>query len=76
MTELDVIDIFGNNLESILCEKNISQNRLAKEMNLDKSTISRYINKERLPTMKSFINLCVVLECDPYELLPFYDKVE
>jgi transcriptional regulator with XRE-family HTH domain len=76
MSEMELMEIFGNNLESLLDEKGMSQNQLAMKIGVDRATVSRYINKQRMPTIKKFINICVALGCDPYDLLPFYEFIE
>lgn len=76
MTELDLMDIFGNNLASILNEQGISQGELAYIAGLSKGTISKYIHKQQLPNIRALINLSCVLEVDPTELLPFDELVE
>lgn len=76
MSEVELIDIFADNLASIMKEVGISQSELAEEAHLYKSTISRYLAKERLPTMKALINICYVLECPLDELIPTYELID
>ena len=75
MSESDVIDIFGDNLRDLMIEVGISQGELADETGLDKATISRYLNKQRMPTLKAFLNICYVLECKPSDLIENYDLI-
>lgn len=76
MSEIEMMNIFGDNLESLLEEKGVSRNQLAMKIGVDRATVCRYISKDRMPTIKKFINICVALDCEPCDLLPFYDYVE
>ena len=57
MSELEWMDIFGDNLRDILIEQGYTQRDLADAIGVDKGTISRYINKERMPTVTNLINI-------------------
>lgn len=75
MSEQEFIDIFADNLRSLMYEVGISQNELAKEIGVDKSVISRYLNKQTMPSIKNFLNICYVLECGTRELFEPYDLI-
>ena len=75
MTETEWLDIFSKNLIEMMNNVGMSQRDLAKETSLDESTISRYINKERIPTVKSIINISVALCCDIDDLIFFGDYI-
>lgn len=75
MTELELIDIFADNLRGLIDENGISQNQLAREMNVSRSVISRYVNGRTLPSIKVIINLCQCLGCDLDDLIPNFDMV-
>ena len=45
MSEIEFMDIFGDNLESLMNDVGIGVNQLAREINVSKAVISRYINK-------------------------------
>lgn len=76
MSEVEVMDIFAENLRYTMMDVRITQAQLAKETGLSESAISRYLSKERLPNAKALINLCVVLNCDVEDLLPIYERIE
>lgn len=76
MSELELIEIFGDNLRSLIEEVGISQNQLAKESGVDESIISRYVNKRVMPSLKNLINICYVLDCRLDELVPTYDLIK
>lgn len=75
MTEQDVIDSFGDNLLKMLEYKRMTAAELSRACGLERSTISRYLNKERMPSMRALINICYVLDCNYEELLPTYTLV-
>lgn len=76
MSEVELIDIFVDNLESKMKEVGITQAELAKEAGLGKGTISRYLSRERLPNIRALVNICYVLDCNVDELVPTYDIIE
>lgn len=76
MSELELIEIFGDNLRSLIEEVGISQNQLAKESGVDESIISRYVNKRVMPSLTNLINICYVLDCHLDELVPTYDLIK
>lgn len=75
MTELEWMDIFGDNLKAMLEEAKMSQNDLSRETGIDQSTISRYVNKQCMPSLKSVINISHALNCNINDLVDFGDGV-
>lgn len=75
MTEAEWLDIFSNNLIDMLNEQGYSQEELAYETNLSQSTISKYINKKQLPSLKAIINIAYALDCGIDELIDFGEKI-
>lgn len=75
MNELDFIDIFADNLRDMLEEVGISQQELANEIGVSKGTISKYLNKQAMPSLKNFMNICYALDCDPQDLFIPYDRI-
>lgn len=76
ISEVEFIDVFADNLRDIMNEVGISQRQLAKEAHITEATLSRYLTKQRMPTMRTFMNLCYVLDCEYSDLLPTYSLVE
>lgn len=70
ISELDIIDIFSDNLRDLMIEVGITQSELIEESGISKGTISKYLNKKCLPTVKNLLNLCYVLNCDVDDLIP------
>ena len=75
MTEAEWLDIFSNNLIDMFNEQGYSQEELAYETNLSQSTISKYINKKQLPSLKAIINIAYALDCSIDELIDFGEKI-
>lgn len=75
MTEAEWLDIFSDNLIDILNEQGYSQEELAYETNLSQSTISKYINKKQMPSLKAIINIAYALDCSIDELIDFGEKI-
>ena len=76
MSEVDFIDIFGDNLQDLMESRDMSQRELSKESGISNVTISRYIKKDRMPTAKSLVNLALALDCRLDDLIPTYDYVD
>ena len=76
MSEVDFIDIFGDNLQDLIESRDVSQRELSKESGISNVTISRYIKKDRMPTAKSLVNLALALDGRLDDLIPTYDYVD
>ena len=76
ISEVEFIHIFADNLSDIMDEVGISQRQLAKKAHITEAALSRYLNKQRMPNMRTFMNLCYALQCEYSDLLPTYSMVE
>ena len=76
ISEVEFICIFADNLSAIMDEVGISQRQLAKKAHITEAALSRYLNKQRMPNMRTFMNLCYALQCEYSDLLPTYSMVE
>lgn len=76
MTETEWMNIFGDNLQSLMQERGYTQGDLAAESGLDQTTISRYLNKRCIPSVRAITNLAYVLDCDISDLIDFGDRIE
>lgn len=76
ISEVEFICIFADNLSDIVDEVGISQRQLAKKAHITEAALSRYLNKQRMPNMRTFMNLCYALQCEYSDLLPTYSMVE
>lgn len=75
MTEIEWMQIFGDNLVSILEEWGMTQRELADRSGLSESTISRYIHKEVAPSIFAVINIADTLGISIDELIDFGDRI-
>lgn len=75
MSEVEWMDIFGDNLRDILKEQNMSRIELAQVLGLSEATISNYINKKQMPTMEVIVNMAYELSISIDELIDFGDTV-
>lgn len=75
MSEMEWLDIFGDNLISLLEENNMTQKELAEGTGISEATISKYINKKQMPTLPAIINMSFELNCDLADLLDFGDMI-
>lgn len=75
MSEVEWMDIFGDNLRDILKEQNMSRRELAQVLGLSEATISNYINKKQIPAMEVIVNMAYELSMSIDELIDFGDTV-
>lgn len=66
--------IFGKILQEERKAKKISQEKLAKITNLDRTFISLIENGKRSPSFSTILKICSGLEIDPSELFAIYEK--
>lgn len=76
MSEQEWINIFGGNLAEIMAEQGYTQKDLAEDTGLSEASISNYVNKRRMPTVKAIINMAYVLDCDFNDFLDFGDRID
>lgn len=72
ISETMAIEIFSDNLRDIMDDARINQSELARVSHLTQGTISKYLKKQQMPTMKAIMNLCYALNCSYQDLLPEY----
>lgn len=75
INEIELIDIFADNLRDIMFEKNISQAELSRLSRVSSTSISNYLNKRKLIGLPALMNICQVLECSITELLPYDGEI-
>lgn len=76
MNELEWLDIFGDNLVSLLRDAQMSQRELADATGLTEATISYYINKRKMPGLKAIINIAYAFDISVDELIDFGEMIE
>lgn len=77
MTELEWMDIFAGNLQSLMDEERMSQNELSRRTGISQGTISRYLSAQCMPSVNALVNIAHVFRgCDINDLLYFYKPME
>lgn len=71
MTEMDLLDSFAENVSYMMEREGIDQSDLARYSGISRQAINRYLNKQRMPNLKSIVNICYALNCDYDDILPF-----
>ena len=75
MTYLEWIDIFNDNLKSLMKEKNISVKELANEIDVSQQCIYGYLQKRYIPSAVVILNIAYALDCNVSDLIDFGDRV-
>lgn len=75
MSEKEWLDIFADNLRSIMEDVGISQRELADRVGVSESAISKYIHKMQMPGIRVIVNLAYALNCSMDELIDFGDAI-
>lgn len=57
MTEARWLELFSRNLIEIMERSRTTQKELAEGTGLSQATISRYLNRERMPSISALINI-------------------
>ena len=76
MSETEWLSIFGDNLQYMLDRVRMTQRDLAEETGLSEASISRYINKERIPSVRALVNIANALDCSLDDIMDFGDTIE
>lgn len=76
MTEIELMKQVGCNIQNILDDWGMTQQDLADDTGISKSTISRYINGEVIPSLKNIVNIAYALECDITDLINAYEQIK
>lgn len=76
MTEHEWLDIFGDNLVSLMRDWNMSQNELSQRSGVSQSSISAYINKRKMPGVKALINIADVFDISLDDFMNFGDIID
>ena len=69
-----VLDQIRQNLINAIKQSGISQTEIAKRVGVSQQTISHYVKGDKLPALDTFVNLCLVLDVEPADILGFNDE--
>jgi len=56
-------------LAEAIKQSGLSQTEIAKRLGVSQQTISHYVKGDKMPSLDTFSNLCVILDLDPAEIL-------
>ena len=76
MSEIEFMQIFADNLRSLMYETGYNQAELADATRLTQATISRYLSCQQMPSVKAIVNLVYALNCDFEDLMDFGDMID
>lgn len=69
MTDRQMLAEFGENLEYMLNDRQMSQKELADKIGVGEPTVSHYIKGRRMPTLATILNIMLALDCDLDDLI-------
>lgn len=75
MDECEWMYEFANTLNDYMEERDISQRELAKRAGVSESTVSDLIRGQRMPSIKSVVNISNVLGISTDDLVNFNKKI-
>lgn len=76
MTEQEWLDIFGDNLLSLLDENGLTQQDLSQMAGISQGTISKYVNKIQMPTVRALLAISYALGESLDDLMDFGDRID
>lgn len=76
MSELEWLEIFADNLVDILKDYDMSQRELAEKCGVSEGTISSYINKRKMPSIKTIVNMSYVLGITTDDLIFYGERIK
>lgn len=76
ISEYEWMQHFKDVLKDQLQYNEMSQRDLAEQATISESTISSYINMQKMPSVRSILNICWVLGISTDELINYGKKME
>lgn len=76
LSEIQWLGMFGDNLRYLLDDYHMTQKDLAEMTGLSEGTISKYINKTQMPTVRAIINISYALDESIDDLIDFGERIE
>ncbi|MCH5163403.1 MAG: helix-turn-helix transcriptional regulator [Clostridiales bacterium] len=62
------LEQINKKLAEAIKHSGLSQSEIARRVGINQAQIYRYLNKQKLPSLDSFANLCLVLDVDPADI--------
>lgn len=60
-------------LREAIIQGTISKSELARQLGISQSTISKYLHKDKYPSLETFANLCKILDVSADDILGLND---
>lgn len=76
MSEMEWLEQFGERLKEELDYNEISQRDLADQAGISEQAISSYIHAQRLPNIRSVINICWAIGISIDDLVNYGKRIE
>ena len=73
---MDILIDFAENLNDLLIERGINSKNLADALGMGNATITRYLNKERTPSIECLIKIADFFNCSTDYLLGLEDEIK
>lgn len=67
------METIRKNLITAIKESGLTQNELAKRLNIKQQSVQQYLSGKTMPALDTFANLCKVLDVDPKDILGLED---
>lgn len=71
ISEVEFMDIFGDNLRDLMEDGRWTQKELSEDSNVSQAAISGYLNKTKMPGIRSIQNICMTLGVPLSDILPY-----
>ncbi|MDE6275933.1 MAG: helix-turn-helix domain-containing protein [Clostridia bacterium] len=72
---MDILSNFAENLNDLLLEHNLDAKKLSLTLGMGKASITRYINKDRVPTIEYLVKIADYFKCSTDYLLGLEDEI-
>lgn len=76
MSEQEWLDIFADNLRDIMRENDYTQRELSRLIGISQGYLSKILNKQALPSIKTLVNMSFEFTMTLDELMVFGDRIE
>ena len=72
---MDILTNFAENINDMLIERDINAKNLADALGMGNATITRYLNKERMPSIEYLVKIANYFNCSTDYLLGLEDEI-
>ena len=72
---MDILTNFAENINDMLIERGINAKNLADALGMGNATITRYLNKERMPSIEYLVKIANYFNCSTDYLLGLEDEI-